>query len=147
MSVAGGSSRPHPDSTIHATCVAVRGRAVLIRGASGSGKSSLALQLIALGAGLVADDRTCLWRAGGTLLADAPDTIRGRIEARNVGILTVAAVGPSPVCLVVDLDREESDRLPQDRRSQLLGVDLPCLGKANLPHFPAAILLYLDQNE
>ena len=54
----------HGETIVHASCVARDGRAVLIRGASGSGKSGLALQLMALGAGLVADDRTRLWREG-----------------------------------------------------------------------------------
>ena len=40
---------------LHASCVAVAGRAVLITGPSGSGKSSLALTLLAHGAALVAD--------------------------------------------------------------------------------------------
>ena len=76
---------------MHATCVAVGPHAALIRGASGRGKSGLALQLLAMGAVLVSDDRTRLWRAGDALMADAPDTIRGRIEARGVGILRVPA--------------------------------------------------------
>ena len=44
------------DLTVHGTTVARAGRAVLILGASGTGKSALALQMIALGARLVADD-------------------------------------------------------------------------------------------
>ena len=44
-------------STIHATCVDIKGSGVLIVGDSGSGKSGLAIGLIALGASLVADDQ------------------------------------------------------------------------------------------
>ena len=46
--------------TIHASCVAIDGRALLIEGASGDGKSDLALRLIDRGATLVSDDYTCL---------------------------------------------------------------------------------------
>ncbi len=129
--------------TVHATTVAMKGRAVLIRGASGSGKSGLALQLLALGAGLVADDRTRLWREGDALWADAPDTIRGRIEARGVGILRVPATGPCRLALVVDMDRLETARLPERRTTPLMQVPLPVINKCESPHFPAAVALYL----
>lgn len=134
---------PGPDETMHATTVALNGRAVLIRGASGSGKSALGLQLLGLGAALVADDRTRLWRVGAQVMADAPDTIRGRIEARGVGILNAPACGPQAVALIVDLDRVEEVRLPPMRQAALLGVTLPLLHKIETAYFPAAIRLYL----
>ncbi|MEO3416965.1 HPr kinase/phosphatase C-terminal domain-containing protein [Roseovarius sp. CAU 1744] len=130
--------------TLHATTVAHAGRAVLIRGASGSGKSALALQLIALGARLVADDRTILRRRGTGLIADCPETIQGRIEARGVGILAAATACPTPVTLVVDMDSEEDERLPDLRNTEILGVTLPVQRKVNLPHFPPALLSYLE---
>jgi len=129
---------------LHATCVARDGRAILIRGASGSGKSGLALQLMALGAGLVSDDRTRLWRDGMQVMADAPDTIRGKIEARQVGILTAPPVGPAPVWLIVDMDAVETERLPPLRQAKLLGINIPLARKSQLAHFPAAILTYLS---
>jgi len=128
---------------LHASCVALGGRAVLIRGASGSGKSGLALQLMALGTGLVADDRTRLWRRGAVLMADAPAALCGRIEAREIGILTAPATGPAGVALVVDMDTAESDRLPPMRQVRILDVRLPLVRKSHLAHFPAAILTYL----
>ncbi|MEQ9259444.1 MAG: HPr kinase/phosphatase C-terminal domain-containing protein [Roseovarius sp.] len=128
---------------LHASCVAFEGRAVLIRGASGSGKSGLALQLIALGATLVADDRTRLRRAGERLIAEAPETIRGRIEARQVGLLRVPHVSGVPVALVIDMDAEETERLPPLRQTEIAGLALPLLRKSPLAHFPAAIKTYL----
>ena len=116
----------------------------MIRGASGSGKSGLALQLMALGAGLVSDDRTRLWRDGMQVMADAPDTIRGKIEARQVGILTAPPVGPAPVWLIVDMDAVETERLPPLRQAKLLGINIPLARKSQLAHFPAAILTYLS---
>ena len=130
--------------TEHASCVAVAGRAVLIRGATGRGKSGLALQLVALGAGLVADDRTRLRREGPAVLADAPDTIRGLIEARGLGILRVPAIGPQALALVVDLDRESEARLPPPMHADIMGVSLPLVCKSHYAHFPSAILLYLE---
>ena len=131
------------EQVMHASCVAVGARAVLIRGASGRGKSGLALQLVAMGGVLVSDDRTRLWRAEEALMADAPDTIRGRIEARGVGILRVPPFGPVPVALLVDMDRTASERLPPPAHETVMGVALPCIENAPHAHFPAAILLYL----
>ena len=66
------------DTIVHASCVALDRRAVLLRGASGCGKSALALQLMALGATLVADDRVILRLRDGALAASCPASIRGR---------------------------------------------------------------------
>lgn len=127
----------------HASCVALSGRAVLILGRSGAGKSGLALELMALGAQLVADDRVVLRRSGADLIACAPEAIAGRIEARFVGILRAEIAPRATVALIVDLDREESARLPPRRGKNLLGVSLPLLHNAGNRHFPAAILQYL----
>ncbi|MET4127721.1 HPr kinase/phosphatase C-terminal domain-containing protein [Roseovarius sp. MBR-6] len=137
---------PLPGEVIHGSCVALAGRAVLIRGASGAGKSALALRLIALGAGLVADDRTRIWRAGAQVMADAPDTIRGLIEARGVGILHLDATGPAPLALVVDLDARAEGRLPVQKTTVLAGLRVPLVENAPSAHFSASILLYLKGN-
>ncbi|WP_298974845.1 HPr kinase/phosphorylase [uncultured Roseobacter sp.] len=129
--------------TIHATCVAYDGRAALILGAAGSGKSSLALQMMAYGAALVADDQTVLTVQSGTLLASPPPTIKGLIEARGVGLLKAANVTNVHVTVAVDMDREEMQRLPSRHMLTLAGVEVPCLHKVDSPHFPAAILQYL----
>ena len=136
----------HPGTApliVHATTVAVEGRAVLIRGASGSGKSALALQLLALGAELVADDRTVLTRDADQVIADTPDAIHGLIEARGVGILRCPVTGPMPLALVVDMDHQEAKRLPNWHQENVLDVALPVLRNPGVAHFPAAILLYL----
>lgn len=113
---------------------------MLLFGASGRGKSSLALQLIAYGAGLVSDDRTQLTASGGVLEASAPPSIAGLIEARGVGILRMPFIAAARVKLIVDLDQLEDARLPEPLERTLLGVTLPCLRRAEGPHFPAAIL-------
>ncbi|MDR9394038.1 HPr kinase/phosphorylase [Roseovarius sp. SYSU LYC5161] len=140
-----GPAQPQPEdlTTVHASCVAVAGRGVLIRGASGSGKSALALQLMALGAALVADDRTRLWRDGSRVLAGCPPRIAGLIEARGVGLLSADASGPVPVALIVDLDRTETERLPPQRQAPLLQTPVAVLHGQPGRHFPAAIMLYI----
>lgn len=128
---------------VHGSCVAVGGRAVLILGPSGAGKSTLALALMARGGLLVADDRTVLAVEGGRLFADAPETLRGMIEARGVGILAADAAGRSEVTVLVDLSQDEPERLPPARERALLGVSLPLVQGPMRPHFDAVILQFL----
>ena len=128
---------------LHAGCVSLGTRGVLILGAAGTGKSSLALQLMAYGCDLVSDDRTAVAARGQVIVATAPRAIRGKIEARGIGILNATVRSACRVALVVDLDRIEGDRLPPLRTRTLLGVELPLLHSVERPHFPAAILQYL----
>lgn len=132
-----------PSCILHATTVAIEGHSIVITGKSGSGKSGLALELIARGAQLVADDRTLIRREGTTLMAQAPESISNMIEARGVGLLRVPTCGPVPVAAVVDLDQTETDRLPQLYRTHLLEIGLPLLRKSPVPHFPASLVLYV----
>ena len=131
------------DPSVHASCVALDGRAALLRGPSGSGKSAMALMLMGLGCGLVADDRTMLSRDGDAVMASCPPSIRGMIEARGIGILRADPVGPARVALVVDLDQTVSDRLPHPRKTALLGVEFPLIGHIHQPHLAAAIVQIL----
>jgi HPr kinase/phosphorylase len=128
---------------VHASCVAVDGRGLLILGQSGSGKSALALQLLSLGASLVADDRTALGVEAGRLIARAPPAIAGLIEARGVGILRAPTVTEAAVALVADLDRIEGDRLPPARRITILGCEVDLVLQAQYAHFPDALMLFL----
>lgn len=135
---------PEPGETIlHASCVALDARGVLILGPSGAGKSALALQLMALGARLVADDRTRLSARAGRLIARAPAAIRGRIEARGIGILAADALETATVALAVDLGHTETERLPPERAFTALGVTVPLCHGPSTGHFPAAVLQYL----
>jgi HPr kinase/phosphorylase len=128
---------------LHATSVAVAGRALLILGPSGSGKSALALEMMALGAGLIADDRTEISLRDGHIFAAAPPAIRGRIEARGIGILAADPAAPAPVVLAIDLGQTEDQRLPPDRHISLMGCTIPLLHKPATSHVPAALMQYL----
>ena len=132
-----------PSEILHATTVAVEGKAVVILGASGTGKSALALDLIALGAELVADDRTIVTAHAGQLIAEVPDTIRGKIEARSIGILNAHPADPTPIALAVCLDKEEQARLPKHYTFARFGVKVPLLYRVPYPHFAPAILQFI----
>ena len=108
--------------------MSINGRAVLLRGKSGSGKSDLALRLIDAGARLVADDQSRLWREGPAVLAGAPASIVGVIEVRGIGIVHLDSASAARLCLIADLvppDRVE--RLPEPRSETILGVAIPTL--------------------
>lgn len=130
--------------TIHASCVAIGGRGVLIEGASGDGKSDLALRLIDRGAVLVADDYTACRRHEGALLAAPPETIAGRIEVRGLGVLEMAHVAPVPVALLIAIV-DAPPRMPEGFRSRrIAGVDVPELDLAALqPSAPIKVELAL----
>ena len=129
---------------LHATCVAVEGRGLLITGPSGAGKSALAIRLLALGARLVADDQTALRVDGGHLTARCQTpAIHGLIEARGLGLLRAPTVDAAPVALVVDLSQTETERLPPFRTITILGCDLPLVLQVQSDHFAEALMLYL----
>ena len=130
-----------PDTLIHATCVAIAGRGVLIAGRPGAGKSDLALRLIDRGAALVSDDYTELRLSAGRLLARAPATIAGRMEVRGIGVIDCVEAGDVPVCLYADLDRTP-ERLPEAQSVRLAGLDIPCVALAALEPSAAIKLEY-----
>lgn len=135
--------RPQPTRLLHASTVSFAGRGLLITGAAGTGKSSLALQLIALGAELVADDGTLLSNSGGTLMASAPEAIRGRVEARGLGILGAPWRAETAIAAAVDLSQTETERLPPRREITFLGVSVSLVLGQRAPYFPAALRHYI----
>ncbi|MDQ3080452.1 MAG: HPr kinase/phosphatase C-terminal domain-containing protein [Pseudomonadota bacterium] len=113
--------------TVHASCVAIDGRAVLITGLSGSGKSDLTLRLLDRGFALVSDDQTLVKKTATRLTASAPPTIRGKLEIRGIGIVEMEAVDDQPVALVVELT-SDIQRLPDDSRERpIMGVAVPLI--------------------
>ena len=128
---------------MHASAVAMQGRGLLIKGASGAGKSGLALELMALGATLVADDRTILRRDGPASRLSCPAPISGLIEARGLGLLHADTVQGATLWAVVDLDETETERLPPRRHTQLLGIQVSLVHNVPSRSFPAALLQYL----
>ena len=130
----------------HATCVALEGCGVLLTGPSGSGKSDLALRLIERGGILVADDQVEVSVENGQLIASPPLALRGLIEARYIGPLSVA-YSESAVLRVV-LIPGTPERYPEPQTTNLLDIKLPQL---QLPYLeastPIKIALWLKQQE
>ncbi len=120
---------------IYGTCVSLGGNAAILKGASGSGKSDLALRFIfdtppELEAALVADDQIEVEERNGKLMASAPQTIAGRMEVRGIGIIAVPYRRDAEVRLIVQLtDNDEVPRLPPSPlpAQSLCGRDLPIL--------------------
>ena len=109
-----------------ASCVAIEGRAVMIEGASGSGKSSLALALIDRGAVLIGDDGVALETHNGGIRAKAPPNIGGKIEIRNVGIVELPTT-EAPLALVLRLDRQAPRHVEQAESVELIGQKIPLI--------------------
>ena len=108
-----------------ATCVAIKGRAILIEGPPGSGKSSLALALIDRDAVLVGDDGVSLIARGGRLYASPPPNIAGLLEVRNLGLVQFSVQSEVPVALVLRLDPAAERFIEVPEQRDLNGIGLP----------------------
>jgi serine kinase of HPr protein (carbohydrate metabolism regulator) len=135
-------------ATLHASCVVVGEAGLVIRGASGSGKSSLARQIVREGergglfARLVSDDRVRLESRNGRVVASPVAAIAGRVEVRGIGLVTVPFERAAIVRWVVDLT-EHPARLPEPAEATvpLCGVAVPRLQAAIEPGLAEAVLL------
>lgn len=129
--------------TLHATCVAIGGRGVLLTGASGSGKSDLALRLIDRGAELVSDDGTVVEARGGGLFARPSPNIAGKIEVRGIGILEMPHRAEASMALWVALD-EAPVRMPDKPLPTLMIEDI-AIPLIALAPFEASAPLKVEQ--
>ena len=115
-------------SNIHATCISINKKGVLFLGKSGSGKSDMALRLIASQrAKLVADDRVEVWAQKKRLKAKAPAQIRGLLEIRNVGIVKVKALSSVFIDLVVELTDDKLERMPKESFYEIENIKIPLI--------------------
>ncbi|MFL1876063.1 HPr kinase/phosphorylase [Hansschlegelia beijingensis] len=139
--------------SVHASCVVVEEAGVLIRGPSGAGKSSLSAALIeraraaGLFARLVADDRTRLSLAGGRVVGEAPEVLRGLIERRGVGLFRLPTLGACVVRFVVDIE-DQPERMPEPdaATARLLDVPLPRIALRRGDPEAAGLLLFTVRN-
>lgn len=129
---------------LHASAIALGHKGVLFTGASGSGKSAMALELVALGAELVADDMVRIVAGDeGWPMLSATTRLRGVIEARGLGLITVPHRARAPLSLIVEMDRTETARLPDQVTRDILGQPVPVIARVDTPHFPAFLFAYL----
>ncbi|MDE1900434.1 MAG: HPr kinase/phosphatase C-terminal domain-containing protein [Alphaproteobacteria bacterium] len=120
---------------LHASCVAIGGKGVLLAGPSGAGKSDLAVRLIDEGGVLVSDDQTALSVNNGVLCAAPPPAIAGMIEIRHIGLARLSFSASAPVALYVELTALDAsiDRLPVPDETVFL-LDHP-VRRLRLPAF------------
>jgi len=128
------------ETVLHAGVVAVGEHALLITGAAGAGKTTQALEMIALGAELIADDRV-LARPGsdGRLWLSAPPNLAGLAELRGFGLIRLAVRPRAALKLIADLDHAETERLPPRRQRVLFGIACPVILCKGRPGLAAAL--------
>jgi hypothetical protein len=139
-------------TTIHASAVLTGSKAVLIRGASGAGKSAIAWRLIEAGrqgtlpfARLIGDDRVELTAAHGRLLVRPAQSLAGLLEIRGLGIQRLDYEPVAVVGFVLDLGAPGPERLPEpaDMETAVAGITLPRLAVAASDAALSAILAFL----
>lgn len=140
---------------VHGTAISVGGVAVLLRGASGTGKSDLALRTLVLPPGplvraqpmLVADDRVDIGRDGDRIMLACPAPLRGKLEVRGIGVVPVPFTPSAVLALVADLVALEAvERFPESiEPATILGIAIPRLQIAPFePSAPIKLLIKLE---
>ena len=136
---------PLNDSLImHATCVDINGSGVLIVGRSGSGKSSLAINLIALGSTLVADDQCEIVKKNNKLSVFKPTSLPSSIEIRGVGLVSVPMVVETSLDWVVNMDEAETQRMPDLQFTEIDGYRIPTIFGKNMDDFASRIYVLVN---
>ena len=124
---------------MHATCVDINDSGVLIVGRSGSGKSSLAINLIALGSKLVADDQCELVKKNNRFSVSKPASLPNSIEIRGIGLVSVPMVVETSLDWVVDMDEVETERMPDLRFTEIGGYRVPTVFGKNMDELASRI--------
>ncbi|MBE6448761.1 MAG: hypothetical protein E7018_05645 [Alphaproteobacteria bacterium] len=115
-------------SNIHASCLVVKNKGLLILGDSGSGKSDLCLRLIMEhGAKLVSDDRTDISIKKQNIYASAPKLLQGLLEVRGVGIIKQNFAKRAKIDAVIGLESslDKIERMPKEDFFEIEGQRLP----------------------
>lgn len=136
-------------TNIHGTAITVDGTGLLFLGPSGSGKSALAFDCLAearlanLSHALISDDRVLISLEEGKVFASAPETIRGLIELRYSGIVSVDHVANAELhYAVLPVQSDEAQRLPpyEEHFDLLDGVRLPVVRVPSWSRFPLSLI-------
>jgi len=127
---------------LHATAVAIGEKGLLILGSSGAGKSHLAVEMLALGADLVSDDRVWLRNNGSELMLHQAEPLAGCIEARGLGLISCPMRPSVPLKYCLDLSLISEARLPFALEVTKLGHRVLVLpGGPVVPQAAALVLL------
>lgn len=132
---------------VHACCVAYDAGAVLILGASQSGKTSLICELIAQGAMLVADDQVHLENQAGKLVASSPPALRGLVELSGIGVFDLSqhCCDSAPVAFAVEVVEAHVERVTEPAFRLFEGVEVPLIYlERYVPSNASRIQLLLD---
>ena len=129
---------------MHATCVDINGSGVLIVGRSGSGKSSLAINLLALGSKLVADDQCELVKKNNRFSVSKPASLPKSIEIRGIGLVSVPMVVETSLDWVVDMDEAETERMPDLRFTEIGGYRVPTVFGKNMDELASRIYVLVS---
>ena len=129
---------------MHATCVDINGSGVLIVGSSGSGKSSLAINLLALGSKLVADDQCELIKKNNRFSVSKPASLPNSIEIRGVGLVSVPMVVETRLDWVVNMDEAEKERMPDLRFTEIDGYKIPTVFGKNMDDLASRIYVLVS---
>ena len=129
---------------MHATCVDINGSGVLIVGCSGSGKSSLAINLLALGSTLVADDQCILVRKNNRFFVSKPASLPNSIEIRGIGLVSVPMVVETSLDWVVNMDEAETERMPNLRFTEIDGYRVPTVFGKDMDELASRIYILVS---
>ena len=129
---------------MHATCVDINGSGVLIVGRSGSGKSSLAINLLALGSKLVADDQCELVKKNNNFRIFKPASLPNSIEIRGIGLVSVPTVVETRLDWVVNMDEAETERMPDLRFTEIGGYRVPTVFGKNMDELASRIYVLVS---
>jgi len=129
---------------MHATCVDINGSGVLIVGRSGSGKSSLAINLLALGSTLVADDQCELVKKNNRFRISKPVSLPNSIEIRGIGLVSVPMVVETSLDWVVNMDEAEKERMPDLRFTEIDGYKIPTIFGKNMDDLASRIYVLVS---
>ena len=110
----------------------INGSGVLIVGSSGSGKSSLAINLLALGSKLVADDQCELVKKNNRFSVSKPASLPNSIEIRGIGLVSVPMVVETSLDWVVNMDEAETQRMPDLQFTEIDGYRIPTIFGKNM---------------